>query len=85
MCIRDRTIEQLGDELAPVVSEVAKSSTELVQQLEQFIVNIEESANLMDQQSGEKILESLAETFEKLNESIEEGASEGLKLDDNSE
>ena len=80
-----QTIEQLGDELAPVVSEVAKSSTELVQQLEQFIVNIEESANLMDQQSGEKILESLAETFEKLNESIEEGASEGLKLDDKSE
>ena len=34
----------------------------------------------MDQQSGEKILESLAETFEKLNESIEEGTSEGLKL-----
>lgn len=75
------TIEQLGDELSPLVNEVARSSTELVKQLEQFVVNIEEKANLSEQQSGEKILESLVETFEKMNQSIEEGVEEGFSSD----
>jgi len=72
-----KTIEQLGDELSPVVSEVARSSTELVGQLEEFISNIETHADLGDQQTGEKFLQSLVETFEKLNKSIEEGAAQG--------
>ena len=76
------TIEQLGDELSPLVNEVARSSTELVKQLEQFVVNIEEKANLSEQQSGEKILESLVETFEKMNQSIEEGVEEGFSSDE---
>ena len=72
------TIEQLGDELSPVVGEVARNGSQLVQQLEKFIANIEENVDLSEQQSGEKIIESLAETFEKLNKSIEEGAEQGL-------
>jgi len=75
-----KTIEQLGDELSPLVNEVARNSTELVKQLEQFVVNIEEKANLSEQQSGEKILESLVETFEKMNQSIEEGVEEGFNF-----
>ena len=73
-----QTIEQLGDELSPIVSEVARSSTELVGQLEQFIVNIEENTNFDEQQTGERFLQSLIGTFEKLNQSIEEGAEKGL-------
>ena len=72
-----KTIEQLGDELSPVVSEVARSSTELVGQLEQFISNIESNADLGEQQTGEQFLQSLVNTFEKLNKSIEEGAEQG--------
>ncbi len=72
------TIEQFGDELSPVVSEVARSSAELVKQLEYFIANVEKSANLSELQSGERIMESLVETFEKLNQSIEDGAEQGL-------
>jgi len=71
-----QTIEQIGDELSPIISEVARSSTELVGQLEQFIVNIEDNANLSELQSGEKLLQSLTNTFEKLNESIEEGTKQ---------
>jgi len=48
-------------------------STELANQLEQFISNIENKANLDEQQSGEKLLKSLTDTFEKLNQSIEQG------------
>jgi len=67
------TIEQLGEELLPVVNDIARSSTELANQLEQFISNIENKANLDEQQSGEKLLKSLTDTFEKLNQSIEQG------------
>jgi len=76
-----KTIEDLGDELSPLVNEVARSGTELVKQLEKFVVNIEEKANLSEQQSGEKILESLVETFEKMNQSIEKGVEEGFNSD----
>jgi len=72
-----KTIEQLGDELSPMVSEAARSSTELVGQLEQFISNIESNAGSGEQQTGEKLLQSLVDTFEKLNKSIEEGAEQG--------
>jgi len=72
-----QTIEKLGEELSPVVGEVARSSTELVGQLEQFIVNIETNADLGEQQTGEKFLQSLVDTFEKLNKSIQEGAEKG--------
>ena len=63
--------------MSPVVNDIARSSTELANQLEQFISNIENTANLDEQQSGEKLLESLTETFEKLNDSISDGVKQG--------
>jgi len=72
-----KVIEQLGDELSPVVKEAARNSTELVAQLEKFIVNIEENADINEQQTGEQFLQSLVDTFEKLNQSIEEGVEQG--------
>ena len=74
------SIEQLGDELSPVVSEFARSSTELVGQLEQFITNIEKNMDVNEKQTGEKLLQSLNNTFEKLNQSIESGVNQGLEL-----
>lgn len=76
-----KVIEQLGDELSPVVREAARNSTELVFQLEKFIVNIEKNADLNEQKTGEKFLESLVDTFEKLNQSIEDGVEEGQKTE----
>ena len=77
-----KTIEQLGDELSPLVNEVARNSAELVKQLEQFVVNMEEKGNLSQKQSGERILQSLVETFEKMNQSIEQGVEEGFSTDE---
>lgn len=74
-----KTIEQLGDELSPMVNDAARSSAELMKQFEQFVINVEENVDL-NEQTGEKILQSLADTFEKLNKSIEDGTKEGLEL-----
>lgn len=76
-----KTIEQLGNELSPLVNEVARNSAELVKQLEQFVVNMEEKGNFSEQQSGERILQSLVETFEKMNQSIEQGVEDGFGAD----
>lgn len=70
------TMNQLGDELSPIVGEVAKSSSELIQQFEQLVTNIESTVEQSDAPSGEKLIESLIGTLEKLNESIEEGVKE---------
>jgi len=71
-----KTIEKLGDELSPMVGEVARSSTELAGELEQLISELENNANLSRLKSGKKLVKSLTSTLQKLNDSIEKGAEE---------
>lgn len=81
-----QVVEQLGEELSPLIQDVAKSGSELMQQLEEFTKGLEQ-IDSGEQQSGQVFLDSLASMFEKLNDSIEEGVSEGLetKNTDNAE
>jgi len=70
-------IKELGDELSPVAEEMAKSGTDLMVELERFTQGLE-SATPEEQEAGQKLIESLVETIEKLNEAAERGAERSL-------
>ena len=76
-------VEELGDELAPVVKEFAQSGTELMLELERFAQNLEDTS-AENQDSGEQFLESLTEALNTLNQSFEEGIEDGLNHSDES-
>ncbi len=63
-------VEQFGEELAPVLSELSKSSEAIVAELEKFTKSIDEQ-NPEAKELGSTILASLLKTLEKVNESID--------------
>jgi paraquat-inducible protein B len=65
-------ILELGDELSPIAEEMAKSGTDLMFELDRFTKGLE-GATLEEQASGQKLIESLIETIEKLNNAAERG------------
>jgi len=70
-------IQELGDELSPLAEEMAKDGTDLMVELEKFTQGLE-NATAEEQASGQKLIESLIEAIEKLNESAERGAERSL-------
>ena len=64
-------IEQLGNELAPVLNEFSKSGQAVVEELEKFSENME-AQNLEGKELGSTILSSLLKTLEQVNNSLEE-------------
>jgi hypothetical protein len=70
-------ILELGDELSPVAEEMAKNGTDLMAELEKFAQGAE-SATAEQQASGQRLIESLIETIEKLNQAAELGAQRSL-------
>ena len=70
-----QAIEQLGEELAPMVQELGKSGSLLMEQLEAFTQSLEQT-ELTEQQAGQTFLQSLTETLEMLNQSLEQGVEE---------
>lgn len=75
------TIQQLGDELAPLVEGLASQGSQLMQELEQFTAGLE-SVDADEKLAGQQFLDSLLATLEKLNQSIEKGASDAAKQSD---
>ena len=65
-------MEQLGDELAPVIEEAAASGVKIMQELERFAERLEVQSE-QHQDSGQQFLDSLSSMLEKLNESMEKG------------
>lgn len=74
-------VDQLSNELAPVVEKMARSGSQLTVELEKFAAGLESSSEA-EQQSGQKLLDSLIAMLEKLNSSIETGATQGVKVDE---
>lgn len=72
--IAAETLEQLGEELVPLVEELGQGSSELVAELERFTQGLEET-NADERQAGEVFLDSLLQTMERLNDSMEESAA----------
>ena len=72
------SIEQLGEELAPVATELGKSAAQIIAQLEAFTKTLEQQGN-QEQQAGESFLETLAKTIEQLNQAFEQGAAEAAE------
>jgi paraquat-inducible protein B len=70
-------IQQLGDELSPVAEEMAKSGTALMFELEKFAQGLA-SATEEEQASGQRLIESIIATIEKLNEAAERGAQRAV-------
>jgi hypothetical protein len=70
----------LGEELAPLVKELASNGAELMSLLEQFSEGLEPS-NTDRQQADAKFLDSLSQSMEKLNHAMQEGAEKSSKLD----
>lgn len=73
-------LQELGDELSPLVQELSKTGVELMQELEKFALNLENTTP-EQQQYGEKFLQSLEATLEQLNTSIEKGAEQAENSD----
>jgi len=69
-------ILELGDEMSPIAEEMAKSGTDLMAELEKFTQGLED-ATAEEQVAGQKLIESLIETIEKLNAAAERGAEQG--------
>ena len=65
-------MEQLGDDLAPVIEEAAASGVKIMQELERFAERLEVQSE-QHQDSGQQFLDSLSSMLEKLNESMEKG------------
>ncbi len=63
-------VEQFGQEIAPVLGELSKSSEAIVAELERFTKNIE-AQNPEAKELGTTILSSLLKTLEAVNESID--------------
>jgi len=70
-------IQQLGDELSPVAEEMAKSGTDLMFELEKFTQGLE-SATLEEQAAGQRLIESIIATIEKLDAAVERGAQRSV-------
>jgi len=70
-----KAVEEFGNELSPVVKELSKSGTLLMEQLEKFTKGLENTQQ-GEQQAGKNFMDSLLATLEKLNQSLEEGAAE---------
>jgi len=66
-----QAIEQLGEELAPLLEDLAGGGADIAAQLEKFAAEIE-SSNPERQEAGKKLVESLIATLEKLNQAMEE-------------
>ncbi|WP_353411839.1 hypothetical protein [Arenicella sp. 4NH20-0111] len=69
-------ITELGEEMGPMVKELAASGTELLLELERFAENLEHSSPA-EQRSGELFFNSLTKALEDLNHSFEEGVEQG--------
>ncbi len=69
-------ILELGDEMSPIAEEMAKSGTDLMAELEKFTQGLE-NATAEEQIAGQKLIDSLIETIEKLNAAAERGAEQG--------
>lgn len=72
-----KAIESLGDDLAPLAKEMAKSGTDLMLELEKFAQGLE-NASVEEQESGQRLIESMLAAIERLNDSAEEGVKESL-------
>jgi len=66
-------IQQLGDDLSPIAEEMAKSGTDLMFELEKFTQGLE-SATAEEQAAGQRLIESIIATIEKLDAAAERGA-----------
>lgn len=73
-----KAIEGLGDDLAPLAKEMAKSGTDLMLELEKFAQGLE-NASAEEQESGQRLIESMLAAIERLNDSAEEGVKESLE------
>ena len=72
--IAAEAIDQLGDELAPLIAELSKSGSELLTELDRLARELEQSQ--LDQKPvGQGLLQSLLAALDKLNLSIEQGAA----------
>lgn len=65
-------VEQLGQELSPMMQELGSSGAQLVEQLQRFTQGLQ-NTDKEEQQTGKALMDSLLETLEKLNQSIEQG------------
>lgn len=70
-------IQQLGDELSPVAEEMAKSGTDLMFELEKFTQSLD-SATAEEQAAGQRLIESIIATIEKLDAAAERGAQRSV-------
>ena len=70
-------IEGLGNDLSPLAKEMAKSGTNLMQELDKFTQGLE-NASPTEQASGQRLIESMLAAIERLNKSAEEGVKESL-------
>ena len=71
-------VEDLGEELAPVVKELASNGAELIAQLEEFVEGLQQSDSDR-QQAGQEFLDSLIRAMEKLNQAMEASAEKSSK------
>ncbi|MEO0368396.1 MAG: MlaD family protein, partial [Pseudomonadota bacterium] len=72
-------ISQLGDELSPLIKELSVSGASLIQQLEQFAEGVEADLN-ENPDIGQDLLNSLIETFQKLDDQIKQEFESGGSL-----
>lgn len=70
-----QAIEELGQELAPVVGELARSGKMISDELNKFVKNIE-NKNAEGKELGTTVLKSLLLALEKVNQGIEQSQSE---------
>ena len=62
-------INQMGDELSPVVRELSDSGSQLIAQLEQFAQNLETQAQ-ENPDFGKDLMQSLVDVFAKLDAEV---------------
>lgn len=65
-------VEQLGQELSPMMQELGKSGAQLIEELQKFTQGLQ-NTDKQEQQTGKALMDSLLQTLEKLNQSIEQG------------
>ena len=67
-----KAIEQLGDELSPVVEEAASNAADLVDELARFTQGLEQQST-EQQESSAEFMNTLVTMLQKLNDSMERG------------
>lgn len=70
-------IDELGQEMAPMVTELTKGGTQLMLELERFSNNLEQQT-VLDRQRGQAFLDSLTQALQSLNQSIDDGVDQAL-------